>query len=155
MVDAQPFPQSRTDAKAQARALKAEAAQRGTSISHGAALEHLAHAHGFRDWNTLSAALPETGGAPRWRTGDRISGIYLHQSFDGEILACERLAPDRTRLTIQFDQPVDVVRFSSFSSWRHRITCTIDGEGRSPARLSDGTPHVTLTRSGALARGVD
>ncbi|MEQ3550484.1 glyoxalase superfamily protein [Pseudonocardia nematodicida] len=45
------------DAKAAARSLRADLAEQGIAISHGAALELVAHQLGLRDWNTASAVL--------------------------------------------------------------------------------------------------
>lgn len=46
-----------TAAKAAARILRADLADRDIPISHGAALELVAHQLGLRDWNTASAVL--------------------------------------------------------------------------------------------------
>lgn len=46
-----------TDAKAAARTLRADLAEQNVTISHGAALELVAHQLGLRDWNTASAVL--------------------------------------------------------------------------------------------------
>ena len=43
--------------KTQAKRLRANLAKSGTDIAHGKALELLAHQHGFKDWNTLHAAV--------------------------------------------------------------------------------------------------
>ena len=48
---------STDEAKQAARGLRASLAAEGTVISHGAALEHVAHAAGHRDWNTMAAHL--------------------------------------------------------------------------------------------------
>lgn len=45
------------DAKAAARALRADLAERRITISHGDALEMVAHQLGLRDWNTAAAVL--------------------------------------------------------------------------------------------------
>jgi catechol 2,3-dioxygenase-like lactoylglutathione lyase family enzyme len=47
-----------TDLKQQARRLRTSLADRGIEVTHGEALEHLAHQHGARDWNTLAARPP-------------------------------------------------------------------------------------------------
>ena len=45
------------EAKQAARGLRASLAADGVDLSHGRALEHVAHAAGAADWNTLSARL--------------------------------------------------------------------------------------------------
>ena len=44
----------------------------------------------------------------------------------------------------QFDEPVDVVTWDSFSAFRRRVSCTIDRRGRTAERTSDGRPHMEL-----------
>ena len=45
--------------KSEARALREVRAKAGTPIGHSAALEEVARQHGYRDWNTAAAAMPE------------------------------------------------------------------------------------------------
>ena len=52
--------------------------------------------------------------------------------------------PDRFRITLHFDEPVDVVTFDSFSAYRQRVTGTIDSTGRTAEKTSDGRPHMEL-----------
>jgi hypothetical protein len=47
---------------------------------------------------------------------------------------------------IKLDQPIDTVRFPSFSNWRHRIRGTLDVDGRSHRKTSDGTPHLIVEK---------
>jgi hypothetical protein len=51
---------------------------------------------------------------------------------------------DRFRVTVTFDEPVDVVRFDSFSNLRQRVSCTIDSDGRTPENTSDGRPQLVF-----------
>ena len=129
--------------KAEARLLRTQAARHGTPISHAAALERIAHYYGYRNWNTLRA---RTSNTPELQLGMRVSGRYLGQPFTGEVygLASHGTQGHR-RVTLQFDTPVDVVRFASFSSLRRRVSATIDDTGRSPQKTSDGQPHLVLT----------
>ncbi|NNG04062.1 MAG: hypothetical protein HKM95_08170 [Inquilinus sp.] len=131
--------------KTQAKRLRATLAADGTSIGHGRSLELLAHQHGYKDWNTLHAAI---GNRPRpspVAVGDRVGGHYLSQPFDGEVIGVQALTtPDRYRVTLRFDEPVDVVTFDSFSAYRRRVTCTIDRAGRTAEKTSDGRPHMVL-----------
>ncbi len=48
--------------KGEARQLRADARTRGQELSQSAALEQVAHAKGFRDWNALSAHVARSGG---------------------------------------------------------------------------------------------
>ena len=132
--------------KAEARALREERAAAGTPIAHGAALEEIAHRHGYRDWNTAVATLPERFATPA-QVGQRVRGTYLKQPFTGTVMAVEAL-PDfaHFRVTVRFDQPVDVVTSQLFSAFRQRVTAVLDQRGVSPARTSDGEPHMRLGR---------
>ena len=53
---------NRPDAKAMAKTLRLELEARQMTLSHGACLEVVAKQHGYRDWNTMSAAV--TGPVP-------------------------------------------------------------------------------------------
>jgi hypothetical protein len=50
-------------------------------------------------------------------------------------------------VTLEFDEPVDVVEFESFSNFRQRITMTISSAGVSFAKTSDGVPHLVVERT--------
>lgn len=132
--------------KAEARALREERARAGEPITHSAALEEIAHRHGYRDWNTAAAAAPERVLVPV-QAGQRVKGTYLKQPFVGLVLGVEIL-PDmqHVRVTVKFDQPVDVVTSELFSAYRHRVTAVLDRFGISPARTSDGAPHMRIER---------
>ena len=134
--------------KAQARRLRDGLSDAGTPVSHSRSLELLAAQHGYRDWNTLRAAADRprpNRPLPRFAVGDRVRGDYLGQAFTGEILALRQIDGGRLHgVTLKFDEPVDVVRFDSFSSFRQRVSATIDGQGISPQRTSDGAPHLRL-----------
>ena len=131
--------------KAQARRLRATLAAEGTPIGHSRALELLAHQHGYRDWNALHAALGNRPAPSPVAVGDRVRGRYLSQPFEGEVIGVQALAtPDRFRVTLQFDAPIDVVTFDSFSAYRQRVTGTIDRTGRTAEKTSDGRPHLEL-----------
>ena len=51
------------DAKAMARRLRDELADRGVEVSHSEALELDAHQHGARDWNTFTADTSDPAGS--------------------------------------------------------------------------------------------
>ncbi|PZM17037.1 glyoxalase superfamily protein [Rhizobium tubonense] len=133
--------------KQQAKRLRQAMADRGTPIAHGAALELLAQQHGARDWNTLSARvlreLPER--VLPFAVGSKVSGRYLNQDFEGRVLSLAALPGGNLfNIAIQFDKPVDVVTFDSFSALRHRIRAQVDAKGISPRKTSNGLPHLVL-----------
>jgi len=134
--------------KAEARALRSERQQAGMPISHGEALETVARAHGFRDWNTARAAYPDRAVVPA-QVGERVSGTYLKQPFTGMVLGVEMKQTDHALfdVTVLFDEPVDVITFASFSSFRQRVKTTVNLHGVSPARTGDGEPHMRLRRA--------
>jgi hypothetical protein len=136
-----------SDLKAEARVWRAEQAEAGHPVTHSQALEMVARFHGFRDWNTASGVLPVTRG-PSYAVGQRVQGTYLKQGYKGTIIGVNALgAGDMFRLTVQFDEPVDVVAFDSFSAFRQRVVATVNREGVSPSRTSDGSPHMTIAAS--------
>lgn len=136
-------PSART-LKAEARALREDRARAGESLSHGAALEEVARAHGYRDWNTARAALPDRVAVP-FQVGMRVKGFYLEQPFKGRLLGVQ-LALDMQHftVTVQFDEPVDVTPNLTFSAYRQRVTATVDAHGVSPARRGNGQPQMRL-----------
>ncbi|WP_371156187.1 glyoxalase superfamily protein [Jannaschia sp. 2305UL9-9] len=131
---------TRRQAKELARALRQHAGRRGETISHGAALDRVARAHGFRDWNGLSAH----AGDDR-REGAVVTGSYLGQPFRGRILQSRTMRPGWTRLVLDLDKAVDVVTSDSFSNLRKRITATVGPRGHTQEVTSDGRPHLILT----------
>jgi hypothetical protein len=135
------------DLKAQAKRLRAALpANESRPLTHGQSLDLVARQYGFRDWNTLHAAKGNTPDNPL-TLGQKVTGTYLHQRFEGEIVSAARLGPSgRLRVTIVFDDPVDVVSFDSFSAYRHRVTVTLGTDGRTAEKTSDGTPHMQLDR---------
>ncbi len=76
-------------AKSQAVALRARLG--AGSLSHSAALEWVAQAHGFGDWNTFRATL-RVEPSPPWSIGDRVSGRYLGHGFEAPFLMSPRQA---------------------------------------------------------------
>ncbi len=128
--------------KSQAKRLREKLRRAGVTLSHGEALELVAHQHGVRDWNTLCA---KAGNRMLLRVGDRVQGRYLGQPFSAEIRGMTVIGDgSHRRLTLQFDKPVDVVRFDSFSAFRQRVTGDIGWDGRSPRRTSDGQPQLVV-----------
>ncbi|MET3598199.1 glyoxalase superfamily protein [Martelella mangrovi] len=132
--------------KDQAKRLRAHLDREGEAITHSRALELIAAQYGFRDWNTLHARIGNRPPLNPWLLGSRVSGTYLGHAFNAEIISVKAFSnkPGHYRLTLKFDDAVDVVTFDSFSAFRRRINCTVDETGRSPAKTSDGRPHVEL-----------
>lgn len=129
-------------AKNQAKRLRVDLEQSGTQITHSRALELLAHQHGYKDWNTFQAALGN--GSNPLQIGQMVRGQYLGQSFEGTLIGLQILAGSRFRVTLDLTEPVDVVRFDSFSSFRKRINATVDTDGKSFEKTSDGQPQLVL-----------
>jgi hypothetical protein len=132
--------------KAEARALRQDNALAGTPMSQGAALEAIARKHGYRDWNTAHASLPERIATPV-QVGERVTGTYLGQAFSGLVLGVQLLADmQHYKVTVKFDQPVDVVKSNLFSAFRQRVVATLDVYGVSPARTGNAEPQMRLKR---------
>jgi len=131
--------------KDQAKRLRQSLAAAGNDITHSQALEAIAGQYGLKDWNTLSALAGAKPNRRSYSVGDAVRGSYLGQRFSGRIRGITMLHGDgRYRMTIRFDEPVDVVTFASFSSFRRQINCTVDEDGVSASRTSDGRPHLQL-----------
>ena len=130
--------------KQHAKRLRASLAEDGDFVSHGEALEYVARQHGYRNWNTLHAAVGNRRPPPPITVGARVRGRYLGQPFDGEVVGVERLSGDRLRVTVEFDTPVDVVTFDSFSNYRSRVSTVVGKTGVSAERTSNGEPHMAM-----------
>lgn len=131
--------------KTQAKRLRSTLQAQGTIINHSKALELLARQHGFRDWNTLHAAIGNRPPATRLKLGDRVYGHYLGQPFEGKVLGVQDGATaGRQHVTFLFDAPVDVVKFDSFSAFRQRVSCIVGRTGTTVEKTSDGRPQLSL-----------
>ena len=129
--------------KQQAKRLRKQLQMSGTTISHSRSLELLAQQYGARDWNTLQAL---AGNRLNLRIGDRVQGRYLGQSFWGQVRGLSLRGDGKTRrITLHFDEPVDVVRFASFSSLRQRVSGEIGWDGCSRQKTSDGVPQLVVS----------
>lgn len=138
-------PSART-LKAEAKSLRADRADAGRPITHSAALEEVARAHGFRDWNTARAALPDRVAAP-FQVGMRVKGFYLEQPFKGLLIGVQLMGNMQLHtVTVQFDEPVNVTPTFMFAAHRHRVTATVDIHGISPALRGNGQPQMRLMR---------
>ena len=133
--------------KSEAKALREERATAGIALSHGAALEEVAKLHGYRDWNTASAKLPERVAVPV-QVGQRVRGTYLSRPFAGIVVGLQLLADmQHYEVTVKFDRPVNVSKFDSMVIERQRVRTTIGLDGVSVAHTSDGEPHMRVTRA--------
>lgn len=132
------------DAKARAKALRAQNAAAGVAISHAQALEMVARQNGARDWNTLHARLAKERQQPLC-LDDVVTGRYLGQPFEGRIVALT-MQDEGLEVTIRLDRPVDTVRFDSFSNLRRQIRGIIDANGRSASKTSDGVPQLVVAK---------
>lgn len=132
--------------KAEAKLLREDRARAGTPITHGAALEIVSREHGFRDWNTARAALPERIATPA-QVGDRVAGTYLGQPFTGMVIGMQVMSDMRHyTVTVRFDEPVDVATSSLFQAFRQRVVATLDSHGVSTAIRGNGEPQMVMRR---------
>ncbi len=133
--------------KSQARRLRDRLAADGHALSHGHSLEIIANQLGYKDWNTLFSAAGNRRKNTFLDVGERVSGSYLGRAFNGEIIGIVRQQCEaRYRVTIHFDQPVDVVEFESFSSFRQRVSCTLGKNFMTAEKTSNGLPQLYLDR---------
>lgn len=131
--------------KTQARRLRDTLARSGENISHSRSLELVARQHGYRDWNTLHASLGNRPAGPPVTLGSKATGRYLGRPFTAKVLGVHsQLAPDRWRIDLQFETPVDVSAFDSFSVWRHRVFATVNADGATTEKTSNGVPQLLL-----------
>jgi len=136
-----------SELKSQAKRLRKALNENGQSLSHSQALELVSAQHGFRDWNTACATASRPNEFP-FSVGTRVSGTYMQQPFRGEITALSKTGPkDQYRVTVQFDEAVDVVTFDSFSAFRSRVTCLVNSDGIAVKKTSNGEPYMRLTVS--------
>lgn len=134
---------SRSALKAQAKRLRSGLAETGQPISHAQALEAVAHQWGARDWNTLHARAKDDP-QPQYAPLQQISGLYLGHRFAGHIKAAHSKGGDYWSLTIVFDEAIDVVTSTRFSSFRKQVNCTIGPNGQTVQKTSDGQPHLVV-----------
>lgn len=140
MSESQP---SITILKRQAKRLRAQLDAMGTRINHSQSLELVAQQYAHRDWNTICASAQENPDLPV-SVGDRVRGRYLSKPFTARVIGVTILKPTRFRISIEFDEALDVVIFDSFSNKRKRVTCVIDSSGVTKEKTSDGMPHLAL-----------
>jgi hypothetical protein len=100
------------------------------------------HAWGMRDWNTLAEKTDVS--AVQWRVGMRASGRYLGYPFSGVIKAARLDPTGLWSLAVRFDAPMDVVESEHFSSLRQQVNCTVNAQGASPQKTSNGQPQMII-----------
>ncbi|MEP1209446.1 MAG: glyoxalase superfamily protein [Rhizobiaceae bacterium] len=131
--------------KQQAKRLRSQLSVDAKPVSHSQALELLAHQYGYKNWNVLHAACGNQPPGPPVTLGTQVSGRYLGQAFTGEVIAVAALSqPDQFRITVNFEKPVDVIKFDGWSAMRRRVSSQISRQGQSPQRTSDGAPIMEL-----------
>lgn len=128
--------------KADAKRLRTDMGTKSTEMTHALALETVAHQWGMRDWNTLAAKADVA--AVQWYPGQRASGRYLGHPFRGVIKAARLASSGYWSLTVRFDASVDVVESEHFTSLRQQINVTVNAQGSSPQKTSDGQPHMVV-----------
>ena len=132
--------------KSEAKALRVERSGIGGAMSHAQALEAVARAHGFRDWNTARASLPDRALAP-FQVGQHVHGTYLEQPFEGTLIGVQLLGDQQHfKITVNFDEPVNVTPTFMFAAYRHRVVATVDTQGVSPALRGNGKPQMVVHR---------
>ncbi len=132
--------------KSEAKSLRESRAKAGETMTHGAALEEVARAHGYRDWNTARAALPDRVAVP-FQVGMRVKGFYLEQPFRGLLIGVQLASSMQSyTVTVMFDEPVNVTPNFMFAALRQRVTATVDIRGVSPALRGNGQPQMRLMR---------
>jgi len=137
---------TRDQAKARAKAIRARFATENQHISYSAALERVAAEQGYANWNVMSSRLSNTPEVPV-QVGDRVEGSYLKQPFSGTIAAVKNIGQGTAfEISIDFDTPVDVVEFESFSNFRRRVSTKIKPGGVSFNKTSDGVPQMIVAR---------
>lgn len=132
-------------AKAHAKRLRTSLQRTGTDIGHGQALELVAEQYGYRDWNTLHAAIGNTRPGPPVSVGQSVMGAYLGKPFKAEVLGVRSMGQDELfRITLRFDDPVNVSAFESFEVLRRQVSANIDRKGVTAEKTSNGKPQMVL-----------
>ena len=131
--------------KSEAKALREVRSGAGEIMSHAQALEAVARAHGFRDWNTARARLPDRVFVP-FQVGQHVHGTYLEQPFQGTLIGVQLQGDQHFKITVNFDEPVNVTPTFMFAAYRHRVVATVDARGVSPALRGNGKPQMVVHR---------
>lgn len=129
--------------KAQAKRLRVAMAEKQTPITQSMALEAVARQWGYRDWNTLSAAT-KSDDLRGWSVGQPVAGTYLGHMFQGKLNAVRAANSGFWYVTVVFNESVDVVTSSAFSSFRKQVNVVLNADGVTHAKTSEGVPHMEL-----------
>ena len=132
------------DLKAQAKRLRSALAATGQTLTHSQSLEALARQRGYRDWNTLHAAMGNQPPAPPVALGDEVSGTYLGRPIRGEIIGVRALGDGRFRIKLDLAEPVNVSAFEAMDVWRKRLNASIRPTGETVEKTSNGEPQLRL-----------
>ena len=132
------------DLKAEAKRLRSALAATGQAFTHSQSLEMLAKQKGYRDWNTLHAAIGNQPPRPPVDVGQTVDGAYLGHAVRGEILAVRRFGDGRYRIKLDLEAPVDVSAFEGMEVLRRRLNANIGGDGATIEKTSGGVPHLKL-----------
>lgn len=132
-------------AKAHAKRLRTSLNRTGTEISHSKALELVAEQHGYRDWNTLHAAIGNTRPGPPVSVGQTVTGTYLGKRFRADILGVRSMGQQELfRITLRFEEPVNVSAFDSFEVLRRQVSANIGRDGVTAEKTSNGLPQMSI-----------
>lgn len=135
--------------KEQARRMRIRHAANGEPINHAKALEVLSHQQGYKDWNSLHAAIKKYLADCPVSMGESVRGTYLGHPFDAKVAGIRVLHPrDQFRVSLVFEEAVDVVKFDHMSGLRKNVSCTIGVNGKTLEKTSNGEPQLVLTLVG-------
>lgn len=132
------------DLKAEAKRLRSALADTGQNLSHSQALEALARQHGYRDWNTLHAALGNQPPKPPIALGDTVTGAYLGHPITADVIGVRALGDGRYRVKLDLETPVNVSAFPSMEVLRRRLNANIQANGETIEKTSNGAPQLRL-----------
>lgn len=132
------------DLKTEAKRLRSALAETGRQISHAQALEALARQRGYRDWNTLHAAMGNQPPPSPVALGDRVTGAYLGKRISAVVIGARALGDGRHRVKLDLDRPVDVSAFPAMEVLRRRLNANIKPTGETVEKTSNGQPQLRL-----------
>lgn len=132
------------DLKTEAKRLRTALAASGQTLSHSQSLEALARQKGYRDWNTLHAAIGNAPPGPPFAVGQHVTGRYLGHKVRGEIIGLNARSDGRYRVKLELDERVNVSAIEGMDVWRKRLNANVRRSGETVETTSDGQPHLAL-----------
>jgi hypothetical protein len=133
--------------KDQARRMRTRTVAKGAPLSQAQALEKLARMLGHRDWNTLRALAARTPEGAPLSVGDRVRLRYLGVPADARVRSVQEGEEDGLwRIALDLSGPLSIPTAEGIDLTRRRLHALVDRKGVSPARRSDGVPHLELLR---------